>query len=1182
MKKITNKTARTCACMMLAASLACAFTALRAGDAYADGTTLSTSALLMNAGEETVVSAKNVTLTNDKTDTVTGLSVAHADATQPWSVDINATFSGDSSFTYFLPNQYGSNSQWVANAFTVKNSEGKAVAVFVNANSHWSLLTTGRAYMYDPVQNVYTTARTYYNQTSKVNEYNPTKAPVALTPQKPTLEVPNTQTGGMKEASATLQMPLSGFGDQMYIAPKIGTQVNLESKTLTGDITGTVYFDYDETAKTLAVKTTTYNVGNSTTDNQVGKGQTITLGMVSADLSAGYTVSMGSAPAVNVDGTAYSYPYSSSIILTSIDGVDVKGETVACAANPQTITYGGEKVIGGKNTISLPKGEELDEFTVSGNFIIGGKIASASSAELYKITATETFADKAVGEYTLNVTAGNVQKAYTVLVKKLYEKPSVSALRSVENVTFTEKQVCGTDTAILISRENANDTSYAAALNGVFTGSLSVAYKPSGVHRYDGLKAVGATEKDPLMSSAYGVRIRNAKGEEVLTVVSYYGSNGWLGQGGRTFVYNPNASNGNYYSIPTLKGMVSYETVADMKANNKLATALYGNYNTLEDVHFGWQSYYTVKTIATEVFFDYDEVGKQMTVRVNTPQKLSGYHLDANEQVDRIYTADEITNDPEYVTAGVISADLSAGYTVEFVDCYDDTEFVLNTQNIYLFEANGVELSGANVSVTAGNVVGLSMLGNTYTFDEADETLPNVYAVQNGATGTLSAAAYIQYKKNWTEYINVNEVTLSGEYNLATVGSYSVALNGSKDGIPFTKAINLIVEAAKEIAFDVDGGKAVPSIYISKHCYNFQLPTPVRYGWQFLGWYDGETKVTEITADMDSVTLKAKWLDDVAPTVALNDLEYYTIVDKRANFSISAADVIAEDQAWGLLGAQYINIFVKAPQATEYVPLQSFVFDGVTGEYFVRYEVTDGSGNTAQISRVVKYMPTRPVLTVNGEVPQTGYVGVALTLPTATAVSGDTPLNVTVSLVRNGQSVALTNNAFVPQTAGEYFLSYAVTDDNGLTAQQSFTVQVYADAAAPVITVDTTGITLDDDGVLVLELGATLVPPTATAIDSVSGSLTVSVEVRKGTQTIATGETVLSEAGVYTVVYTAIDGAGNMATAVLEVLVKPEPQPQPPIQPEEKGCGGTVTFGALIGLTTALGAAMYLKKRKNK
>ena len=40
------------------------------------------------------------------------------------------------------------------------------------------------------------------------------------------------------------------------------------------------------------------------------------------------------------------------------------------------------------------------------------------------------------------------------------------------------------------------------------------------------------------------------------------------------------------------------------------------------------------------------------------------------------------------------------------------------------------------------------------------------------------------------------------------------------------------------------------------------LPVPVRAGYEFGGWYDGETKIVEnATAITSDVTLKAKWIE---------------------------------------------------------------------------------------------------------------------------------------------------------------------------------------------------------------------------------------------------------------------------------------------------------------------------------
>ena len=59
------------------------------------------------------------------------------------------------------------------------------------------------------------------------------------------------------------------------------------------------------------------------------------------------------------------------------------------------------------------------------------------------------------------------------------------------------------------------------------------------------------------------------------------------------------------------------------------------------------------------------------------------------------------------------------------------------------------------------------------------------------------------------------------------------------------------------ITFDVDGGEELAALKFLDYA-KVVLPTPVKEGYYFLGWYDGETKVEALTANAD-ITLKASW-----------------------------------------------------------------------------------------------------------------------------------------------------------------------------------------------------------------------------------------------------------------------------------------------------------------------------------
>ena len=121
---------------------------------------LSTSALITNVTDEFVTPAGEVTLTSGKTDTLTGLLIKPNSYTEAWNVDLNVSFSDNASITYFLPSQFGTNNDFVANGFSVKNSNGEVVATFVLGNSHWTSYASGKAYLYNALTDTYTTART--------------------------------------------------------------------------------------------------------------------------------------------------------------------------------------------------------------------------------------------------------------------------------------------------------------------------------------------------------------------------------------------------------------------------------------------------------------------------------------------------------------------------------------------------------------------------------------------------------------------------------------------------------------------------------------------------------------------------------------------------------------------------------------------------------------------------------------------------------------------------------------------------------------------------------------------------------------------------------------------------------------------------------------------------------------
>ena len=180
------------------------------------------------------------------------------------------------------------------------------------------------------------------------------------------------------------------------------------------------------------------------------------------------------------------------------------------------------------------------------------------------------------------------------------------------------------------------------------------------------------------------------------------------------------------------------------------------------------------------------------------------------------------------------------------------------------------------------------------------------------------------------------------------------------------------------------------------------------------------------------------------------------------------------------------------------------------GTYTLTYTATDSAGNTVTATRtVIVADTTAPVITLVGPATVNLTQGTPFTDPGVSAMD-------TVD-----GSVAVVTTGSVGTEVGTYTLTYTATDVTGNSATASRTVIVAGsvDRTAPIITL--TGPTTVNH-----EQGTTYSDQGATATDAVDGPVTVVVTGSVGT-----------DAGTYTLTYTAIDNAGNTATATRTVIV---------------------------------------------
>ena len=799
-----------------------------------------------------------------------------------------------------------------------------------------------------------------------------------------------------------------------------------------------------------------------------------------------------------------SYNYQANVLLRSVNGVSLAGETVTTNTVSSGIIYEGESVVDGVATIKIAKGENLATFSSNMNTLIGerwniGAIASET------FSYAEDFSTKTEGVYSINVTYGGFSKNYNVIVLPI---KNTSELFSVGNQITTS--IASYNNGAIVGYQALSSTQVKngdiIAFNGVFTDDFELEYF-----------LPDPTEKSNAPNEGIVFEVSDIDGNILFKVVRKAKWGGHPGESWEhgTYVYDANGS--------------------------ELATRV-NDYPVNGSTRF--ESAYQFST--GKIQFSWTNNG----VVISTTNKTSG----------------ELS---VLATVADISLPID-GYKVA----------IKATASGYYGGVVLVNVNRTNLTATQTAVEHQSRVDIEGFFD--GETL---YVPQNGTIGPATATAWISYSDGWISgYTTVDVETWLGTYDLSVAGNYTISAEFSANDKTHRKEIALVVEPSYKITFDVQGGQELADIYYSEHTYQVELPVPVKSGWDFLGWYNGATKIEGISLDLENVTLVANWLDDDKPELTLNGFEDLTTIEQGAEsgLNISKSNVNAVDAAWGTLPEENITISIKAPNEFDFVDFNEFVFNELSfGVYVVKYVAVDGSENQNEITREIRYIPARATLIIEGTILEQSFLGKEIKLPIASANYNGTPLNVSISVEFSNEAVALTDNGFTPLNEGTYTVVYSTIDEYERYVAETFIIEVIADTEKPIISV-----TFDTAQ---LYLGDTLVLPTATAKDDVDGDVEVSVVIVFNNVTVATSSFVVNEKGVYTVVYTAKDSAGNEAKEQFDVVVGEKQDNSPAIEPDNgndgNGCNGcNSSLSAIpIGIVfIAVTVVLIVRKKRKK
>ncbi len=636
---------------------------------------VSGAATLQSVAAETVSVTALVGTTTDNVTvsaSTSGLNLIRTDATLAWSVQLNSLFTGTTAITYRTTDRKANNGVIQANAFTVTNFYGEEVARFIIGNKFWGVITNEgwgltKAFLYNTSTGAYTTAA-----------------------------VTDGVAGGYTSVS---QLAMT---DGWYFEKNIPDFYPSPANGDMTEIAGTVTFAYADGKMTVSTSTFDLENVNDDNKNKVGNGQTVAVGEVEVNLDQGYTITVGSASGLTLeDGTSFSYPYSSNIIISDINGCDTTKAFTTGDRTGEIVYYSEKAQESGNPVISLTNGASLNKFYyVEQTACTDGKGKTFSIApSLTAFDCADNHAFTAKEEIT--VTYGEASKGYVVQVNGL---PTVATKNLITNASENVTQkVSGSIiwnpmgdqqklNGLLVT--GPQKEAWSADLNGVFTGSTSISYY---------LTEFAGYGSNNYTASAFTIKKTNGDTVADFVIMRNHWTN-WYNSGAYVF----DATNNKYMTQNTywINSCARYTGVKELTpaANADAAKFLGFTSTPWYDGNFPKVS----PTILCEgdksvdsnygtVTFEY--VGTTLTIKTTT------YDTNGNNE----HTGDDVVGCGQTITIGEITGvDLSEGYTISMgsapnVPYTDEGSFVYNAYSPFLLvKIDGQDVTGTTVQTTGG------------------------------------------------------------------------------------------------------------------------------------------------------------------------------------------------------------------------------------------------------------------------------------------------------------------------------------------------------------------------------------------------------------------------------------------------------------------------------------------------
>ena len=845
--------------------------------------------------------------------------------------------------------------------------------------------------------------------------------------------------------------------------------------------------------------------------------------------------------------------------------------TVEDTTGPTVTLSGGNMTVECTGTFTDPGATALDscEGDVSGSLVVGGQTVNTGQPGIYiitydaqdgsgnpasQVTRTVTVADTTKPLITRNIFNGTVN--ITLQCGDTYAEPGATVSDGCEG-DISSSVIVGGD-AVVTTTPGDYVVTYAVTDAGGNTANASRIVRVRDTVRPT-ISLVGPSVTSVVVNTSYvdegATAEDNCAGDVTSSIVTVGDTIDTSAPSVFSVTYNVQDGSGN--------NAIQVTRTVNVEAGNPPTISLIGGDTTVE-----CGGTFTPPTDSASDIEDGDLSGSIVVVGESVNTSVLGDHVitydvtdsSGNNAVQVTHTVTVVDTTPPSISViggaaavecdgtfndlGATASDSCEGSLTGSI-VVDTSELNTSTPGVYLVRYNVQDSSGNSATEVTRTVTVedttrpvLSIIGSNMTVEcgglfndpganASDSCAGNISGsvVASGVVDTSTVGVYM-VTYDVQDPSGNDAISVTRNVTVQDTTSPTVTQNLFNGTLDFTLECGDSYAEPGATAFDLCGGDLSSSVVVGGD--TVDTSTPSNYVVTYMA--------TDGSGNSSNVSRTVTILDQVQPTITLNGPSVTSVV---VNASYNEQGATADDDCEGDLSG---SIVVGGDT----------VDTSTSGTYIVRYNVDDGSANSAvEVTRTVNVEAGNPpsISLVGGDL--TVECGGTFSAPTASATDIEDG-SITGSIVVGGDTIDT-------GATGVYVITYDVTDSSGNAATQVTHTVTVEDTTVPTISVI--------GGASLAECGTTYNDGGTTASDGCDGSLTGSIVVD-------TSGVDMSTPGVYQVTFNVSDSSGNPAVqATRTVTVQDTTPPVLSIIGSDEiiECGGVFTDLGASGLDSCAG-----------